>query len=38
MVDPDRVYGWLGSLEESLRGLREKQGCSRDEYRHDRDL
>ncbi|PSP43993.1 DUF86 domain-containing protein [Halobacteriales archaeon QH_6_64_20] len=38
MIDPDRVTSKLGSLETYLRGLAEKQGCSWEEYRRDRDL
>jgi hypothetical protein len=37
MVDHDRVHTKLGALEEALRGLREKQDCSLDAYRNDRD-
>jgi uncharacterized protein YutE (UPF0331/DUF86 family) len=38
MVEPDRVKSKLGDLETYLRGLAEKQGCSRKEYLRDRDL
>jgi uncharacterized protein YutE (UPF0331/DUF86 family) len=38
MVDPDRVCTKLGHLEKYLKGLDEKQDCSLNEYRHDRDI
>lgn len=38
MADADRVRSKLGTLEEYLRGLREKQDSSREAYRRDRDL
>lgn len=38
MVDPDRVRSKLGHLETYLKGLDEKQDCSLEEYRHDRDV
>jgi uncharacterized protein YutE (UPF0331/DUF86 family) len=37
MVNPDRARTKLGDLEEYLRGLREKQDCTLDEYRRDKD-
>jgi uncharacterized protein YutE (UPF0331/DUF86 family) len=38
MVEPDRLRTKLGKLEQYLRGLEDKQHCSRDDYRSDRDL
>lgn len=38
MVDVDRVRSNLGSLEEYLRGLADKQNCTKEEYLGDRDL
>jgi uncharacterized protein YutE (UPF0331/DUF86 family) len=37
MVNPDRVRTKLGDLEEYLRGLREKQDCTLNQYRRDED-
>lgn len=37
MVDPDRVLTKLGKLDQYLRGLAEKQDCTLEEYRRDRD-
>lgn len=38
MVDVDRVRSNLGTLEEYLRGLADKQNCTKEEYLGDRDL
>lgn len=38
MVDAERVRTRLGRLEQCVRGLVEKQDCSRQEHRQDRDL
>lgn len=38
MVDPDRVRTKLGHLEEYIRGLDEKQDCSLETFRGDKDV
>lgn len=38
MVDPEKVERKLGELEEYLKGLEEKKGCSIEQYKRDQDL